>query len=306
MAVRSFTGFIPSPRYDAVPWNRVRIQEAALEAGPYVTLETQALSPLDADPADPQFRNITTTLAVLAAGWYKLIFLDASDNEDPADPIQYPPNGYPSFAELVAESSIDALSTLPDEDQEVLYLAARYAIEEYTGQSFDYNAAETRVLDGPGGRKLRLPWRLETLTTLVVSNSALTEDDVTLTSEHDALLVSADAGVQTYYQRAMMEVQGWPSLGFTPGVGTVSLTGDWGWASFPQAIRTALRLDMEDQALADTNALGESIRAFRALGLRNVQQGNLTAQVLATNSLSDRVVRLVTPYCWTGQVGVVV
>lgn len=304
--IRSFQGFRPSPRFDSIPWNRVRIQESALAAGPWVTIDTQVLSPIDPNPASPLSRNFTTDDATLAAGFYRIYFLDASNNEDEKVVVEYPGNGYPAPAELVADSSIDALTTLPYEDQEVLFFSAKFAIEEYTGQTFGFTPDETRVLDGPGGRRIRLPWRLETLAALTVSGSALTAADVSLSAEHDALVVRAEAGVQNYYQRAMMEVQGWPSVGFTAGYSTVSITGDWGWETFPEPVREALRIDMEDQALGDTNALGESLRAFRALGLRNVQQGNLTAQVLATNALSDRVVRLLAPYTWTGQVGVTI
>lgn len=304
--VRSFNGFRPSPRFDDVPWNRVRIQESVLQAGPYVTLETLNLTPVDADPAHPAARSFTTALATLAVGWYKIIFLDASDNEDPADPVQFPGNGYPSPAELVAESTLDALTSMPYEQQEVLYLAAKLAVEEYTGQVFDFEDNVTKVIDGRGGRTIYLPKRLESLTTLEISGSGLDQTQVVLSEAHDALHVSATAGFGNYYEQALWRIQGEPALEFTYGVGTVTITGDWGWADFPQAIRSAMRLDMEDQALADTNSLMETIRAFQKMGIRDASQGGLNFAVVASAGLSDRVRTLLDGYVFQGAIGVAV
>lgn len=76
----------PPPRYDNIPWNRARIQEASLEDGPYATLVTQNLTPVDAVPSDPQTRDLTFEGA-LAQGYYRIIWLDANDDESaPTDP----------------------------------------------------------------------------------------------------------------------------------------------------------------------------------------------------------------------------
>lgn len=78
--VVSLEGFIPPPRYDAIPWTNARIEEATVEAGPYSALATVALSPVDTNPANPAIRNFTVTSAV-ATGWYRVVWLDASLNE---------------------------------------------------------------------------------------------------------------------------------------------------------------------------------------------------------------------------------
>lgn len=91
--VISFEGYQPSPRYDAIPWTEARIQEAAtadaLDAD-WTTLETIALSPLDADPSDPASRDFTTQLASDTAElWYRIVFADADgDLLLPTVPVQ--------------------------------------------------------------------------------------------------------------------------------------------------------------------------------------------------------------------------
>lgn len=304
MPVRSFTGFRPSPRYDDVPWDRVQIGESATQGGTYSIIDTQDLDPLDADPARPVPRNITTDNAVLQTGWYQLTFLDATDNEDPADPVQYPGHGYPSPAEVVAESSLDALTALAYEDQEALWLSAKLAIEEFCAQTFTFEEATEKVFDGRGGRTVYLPKRLEVLDSLEVTGSGLDDTMVRISSNNDALHIRADAGLSNYYVRAMYEIQGSQPLCFTYGTDTITVTGDWGWSEFPQAVRDSLRLDMEDNALSDTNSLSQTLRAYRKLGLRDVSQGGLSASLGPPSTLSDRVMRLLDGYVWQGAVGV--
>jgi hypothetical protein len=302
MAVRYFQGFRPSPRSDA-PWNRVRISEAALLAGPYNLLEIQALNPLDADPEEPQFRNFTTTLAALAEGFYEIVFLDASDNEDEAIFVQYPSTGYPTVGELVEDSDVTELTSLSYDKQEALWHAAKIAVEEYVGQTFDFEPDTTKVFDGDGQRSIYLPKRLETLTTLEVAGSALVEGDVYLSDAHDRLHVNPDAGIGNYYERALMDIQGYPSLTFTAGDSTVSVTGDWGWSAFPAPVRDAMRFDMEEQALADANALSSTVHAVRRLGLGSIGQGGLRAELATPPAVSPRVAQRLLPYVWHGQGG---
>jgi hypothetical protein len=75
--VISFTGVNPPLRSDNTPWTTLRISESASLAGPWTLIDTQTLSPLDADPSQPAERDFTTSLATLAEGFYSLTFLDA-------------------------------------------------------------------------------------------------------------------------------------------------------------------------------------------------------------------------------------
>jgi len=98
--VVSLEDFRPSPRYDATAWTQARIAEGTTSVGPWVTLETKTLSPVDADPANPAYRNFTTELASDAAGlWYRVTFLDATgDVGQPIFPVQNLPGGRPIYA----------------------------------------------------------------------------------------------------------------------------------------------------------------------------------------------------------------
>jgi hypothetical protein len=85
--VVSFTGYIPSARYDQIPWTRVLVEEAPAKTGPWTSLVTGDLIPVDVDPRDPETRDITVRGATLAAGWYRLTFLDDIGNRQPTDPV---------------------------------------------------------------------------------------------------------------------------------------------------------------------------------------------------------------------------
>jgi hypothetical protein len=88
--VITFEGYVPTARYDAIPWTEARIQEGTTVSGPWTLLETIALDPVDADPADPQSRNFTTELASDTDGlWYRIVFVDATgDTLAPTTPVQ--------------------------------------------------------------------------------------------------------------------------------------------------------------------------------------------------------------------------
>jgi len=76
----SFNDITPIERFDGVPWTEVQIEESSLSDGPYVIIDTQTLSPIDTDPANPQARDITTANALIEKGWYRISFLDAASN----------------------------------------------------------------------------------------------------------------------------------------------------------------------------------------------------------------------------------
>ncbi len=91
--------FRPSPRYDSLPWTQARIEEGTASVGPWVSLETIALSPVDADPSAPAYRNFTTQLGTAPDLWYRVVFLDASgDLGLPTFPVQNSSVGRPIYA----------------------------------------------------------------------------------------------------------------------------------------------------------------------------------------------------------------
>ncbi len=87
--VVSFDDFTPVIRYDEVPWETVRIEEADSFAGTYTAIDTATLSPVDADPAFPMSRSFTTNLGTAADLWYRVIFVDGVLTESlPSVPLQ--------------------------------------------------------------------------------------------------------------------------------------------------------------------------------------------------------------------------
>lgn len=87
--VRTFTGVTPTRRYDGIPFASAEIRESDAEVGTYATIESFALSPVDADPTDPAPRNFTTALAVEEDGWYVIRWIDGSAATFDSDPVQY-------------------------------------------------------------------------------------------------------------------------------------------------------------------------------------------------------------------------
>jgi hypothetical protein len=99
--VVSLTDYRPAPRYDGLPWTQARIQEAAVSDGPWVTLETVNLSPVDTDPVNPQYRNFTTALGTAVEQWYRIVFLDAALNTGlPTVAVQNVADDRPVYADV--------------------------------------------------------------------------------------------------------------------------------------------------------------------------------------------------------------
>jgi len=91
----------PSPRYDGEAWTTVQIYEAPASTGPWTLLETQNLTPVDADPTNPAYRNFTTDLGTADEQWYQLVFLDADmSTGQPTYPIQNVPDDRPVYASV--------------------------------------------------------------------------------------------------------------------------------------------------------------------------------------------------------------
>lgn len=91
----------PAPRYDGLPWTDAQIQEGTASTGPWVTLETQALTPVDSDPRNPAYRNFTTALGTAEEQWYRIVFLDAAMATGlPTFPIQNVADDRPVYASV--------------------------------------------------------------------------------------------------------------------------------------------------------------------------------------------------------------
>lgn len=212
---------------------------------------------------------------------------------------------YPSIADLVAASSIDELTSADAAEKGRLYRSSISAVEDYCRQSFDHWTG-TKMIDGGTDRQLFLPRRLSSLTGLAVARSVITERDVDLSEDHDEITLKPDAGRGgNYYERCAADADERMGLGFTFGYDTVAVTGVWGWADdeFPQLVFDALLKDMEDTAQVDTNKLTPTIRQYRHMGIRNISQGNMRAQISGAPGLSADSMGLLSGLIWDGPLG---
>lgn len=118
--VITFLAFRPIERYDATPWISARIEEAATADAAEVdwtAIETITLSPVDADPAEPVYRNLTTELASDDADlWYRIVFVDATGDESlPTTPIQNTSSEVGLYATVTELARILKIRTPSDE-----------------------------------------------------------------------------------------------------------------------------------------------------------------------------------------------
>ncbi len=212
---------------------------------------------------------------------------------------------YPATTDLIAASSAGELAALTSTQQAALRDEAITLVEEHCGQAFTaegtVSAPVTKVLDGPGGPVLYLPKRLEALVSLSISGAAIAADDLTLAAGGERLALTGEASVGSYYTRAL-EIETRPDFG--DGLGSIEISGAWGWSACPAAVATALRLHMEDRAMADANALAPTIRSVRNLGVGSISQGNLSATLVDEEPLlSARARRQLADLIWEGAGG---
>lgn len=75
------------PPASTVAWTTVQLGESAARTGPFSTIDTFTLDPIDLDPTLPATRSFHSEAATLPAGWYQLTWLDPSGDQYVTDPI---------------------------------------------------------------------------------------------------------------------------------------------------------------------------------------------------------------------------
>lgn len=148
--VVSLEDFRPSPRYDSLPWTQARIEEGTASVGPWVTLETQNLSPVDADPANPAYRDFTTALGTADELWYRIVFLDAGGNTGlPTFPIQNVADDRPVYASVAELAGLVRVSA--SQRHASLMRVLKAAADEIDSEigSTDINGATTPYSNPP-------------------------------------------------------------------------------------------------------------------------------------------------------------
>jgi len=116
----TFEDYTPPPKFDGLPWTQIHIEESATSTGPFLEIDVQALSPLDADPTEPMARAFTTDKATMIGGWYQVIFHDAAASTAvPTTPIQNVPDEtmpyLPTLADIGALMHARTLDTMGNE-----------------------------------------------------------------------------------------------------------------------------------------------------------------------------------------------
>ncbi len=207
---------------------------------------------------------------------------------------------YPTTAALVAASTVAELTGLTTAQQDAYRAVAIVNVERFTGQKFEPRVG-TLVLDGQGGVELYPPERVEVLTLIVVAGTSIDLTDVKLSPKGDRIYFLPLSGD---YAVVAMREHAFDTRTFRSGAGTVTLTGTFGWTVCPSAVVEALRIEMEDLAVADKSQLAGIVASSRRLGIRDVAQGNLRLTVGQPGQISARAAQLLGDLIWLGPGGV--
>jgi hypothetical protein len=216
---------------------------------------------------------------------------------------------YPTADELIAGitgRAAEILAGYTAEQKDALRDSAIDAIERYTRQSFLLDVAVERILDGTGTQELWLPARLEELTAIAIAPTGIAIDLPTVTlNENRSRLSFRGYSSAGWAMKAQAQAWGVPAEGRTwPATNdSVHIIGDWGWPEIPTAVITALRMDIEDAALADDDSLTAMVQALQAQGVKSMRQRNLALELRGgavgdETVVSPRVQRQLAGYVW--------
>lgn len=158
--VVSFVDYTPAPRFDDIAWTQVRVQEGSSSNGPWTLIDTIALSPVDADPADPQPRDVTTDNASDTPNlWYRLTFVDSNGNVgQPSSPIQNvsPESSFATPDDLATRFGI-TLTDVEVARVSALLADASEIIRDEVGQKIGLVAGDVYTIPGTNDESIELP-----------------------------------------------------------------------------------------------------------------------------------------------------
>lgn len=289
----------PAARYDSVPWETIQVYEAASAVGTFALIDTQSISPVDADPAHPATRNLTTSNATFEHGYYKLRFSDALGGTQDTDVISVG-SALLTLSDLkaalgVASGDVDpvrdkrltqairgasaAVSAYADRDWVTSAITEQRSFE-YDGSGFldiDDCASITAVTYSLGGYDQVLPadqWRAEPFGHPVFTYLVLPTWGPGFSPE-----MGFTRNLDVLYREG----------GFT-GIGpTVKVDATWGWTTVPEEVKQAViwaALSMSDPA--SEQYVSESIAGYSHT--RDSSRGPVG------DALPDRVKSLLAPY----------
>src|SRR6266404_3405049 len=177
--VVSFVGYVPAARYDATPWTNVKVEESVSNVGPWTLIDTIALIPVDADPAHPIVRNVTTVHGSDGTGfWYRLTFVDGTGGVgQPTRPVQNPSveKQFATAAELAIRLGLE----FTDDEivrADALLASASGLIAEHAKQQIALVTDDTLTMPGTNRDRFRLPERpVVEVASVTIGGQALAE-----------------------------------------------------------------------------------------------------------------------------------
>jgi hypothetical protein len=243
--VVTLEGFVPSARYDAIPWTQAQIEEAADAIGPWALIDTIPITPTDADPAEPAPRSFTTSNGTAPFLWYRIIFRDASNNDTlPTRPIQNVPSEVASSLALCTDEDVRAYlgikpGDLSEEDRNTIVRLVNAASNTFADESQRLWKSDPSLTGVP---------RLYRFDGFDLTTGRLRIDDATELVEvgyGDYLGGTTSPLTSGFY--AWQEEPGHPISAIvfadtSPYVsgGVVSVDADWGWPAVPEKVRQAV------------------------------------------------------------------
>lgn len=242
--VITFVDYIPPARYDGVPWEQARVQEAAAASGPWTLIDTVDLDPVDADPTRPQPKSITTALASDDPGlWYRLVFVDYHfATSQPTEAIQ---NIEPSGRDYATVDEFKAMRTLQGKDyadaeiQRAITTASR-VVDFLTSRRFyaDPDANQVRYYTATASDHVDTDDIIE-ITELATDPRGTGVFDRVWVKDSDYVLtpLNAEADGQPYEEVRAAHRCRW--LLPTWLVRGVRVTARFGWATVPAGATTA-------------------------------------------------------------------
>jgi hypothetical protein len=258
--VITFERFRPIARYDDIPWTEARIEEGATSDGPWVALETITLEPVDPDPTDPVYRNLTTELADDAFDlWYRIVFIDGTgDISIPTDPIQNssPPTEtglYVTVAQV--KSAADLLGeTFTDSEIDIVIPAVCRAIDLYKKTAY-FPSDQTRYYTAQAGATTLPIFDLNALTEVAIDDQADYTYATVWTADTDFFLEPANAAADGYPYREISLLN--RSARFPTHLRGIRVTGSFGWAETPAVVKLAAeKLCVRELAALKTAPMG--------------------------------------------------
>lgn len=178
--VVSFQNVTPPARFDSVPWETWRIDEAPTGAGPWTTIGTGSLGTPDPDPSSPAARSFSTANGTALDLWYRAVFVDGDSNESqPTPPLQNSRPAAPTAQFATSdEFAIRIGLDLTDDEAiraDALLARASGLIQGEAKQTIVLVEDDVLTMPGTTDERVTLPERP------VIAVASVTLDDVALT-----------------------------------------------------------------------------------------------------------------------------